>query len=169
MCAHGPRNPRAGRRSWARLTVSDDGPGIAANHLPHVFERFYRADVARTHSTDAVAEEASPTRANARAVGWASPSSVGSPRRMAATSPSPRRSARASPASWPCRSTEQRIADRATAGIVRAYMVCWVARGQWRGFTYCWVHLHVSACLGRFRTIRVVALYSAYHQLARRS
>jgi signal transduction histidine kinase len=33
---------------WARLMVGDDGPGIAVEDRERVFERFYKADAART-------------------------------------------------------------------------------------------------------------------------
>ncbi|MDZ4771942.1 MAG: ATP-binding protein [Planctomycetota bacterium] len=33
---------------WCVLTVEDDGEGIPADALPHVFERFFRVDLART-------------------------------------------------------------------------------------------------------------------------
>ena len=33
-----------------RLTLSDDGPGIASEDLPHIFERFYRAAAVRSSS-----------------------------------------------------------------------------------------------------------------------
>lgn len=43
---------RSADRCWVELSITNPGPGIPKEHLPRVFDRFYRADPARHESQD---------------------------------------------------------------------------------------------------------------------
>lgn len=44
------RADEPGPQAWARVSVTDTGPGLAATEVAHVFDRFWRADASRSRS-----------------------------------------------------------------------------------------------------------------------
>ncbi len=57
------------RANRVQIRIIDEGPGIPAEDLPHVFERFYRSDPARTSSAGSAAEPGSGSTGSAAGAG----------------------------------------------------------------------------------------------------
>jgi len=55
--------------SWIEVSVSDTGPGIDPEDLPHIFERFYRAEKSRSRATGGAGIGLAVVREVARAHG----------------------------------------------------------------------------------------------------
>jgi two-component system OmpR family sensor kinase len=57
-------------KPMVRLAIEDSGPGIPADSLPRIFERFYQADPSRSRGTGTSGLGLSIVRALAEAHSW---------------------------------------------------------------------------------------------------